>query len=68
MVVFAFLGMGAIAWAYWTTQGTGNASADVGTLNAPTNVSVPSTASGSVHVTWTGSTLGDGATPAAGTT
>ena len=64
--VLALLGIGAVAWAYWTTQGTGSAAASVGTLNAPTNVSVPPTASGSVHVTWTGSTLGDGATPASG--
>jgi hypothetical protein len=64
--VLAALGVAAIAWAYWTTQGTGNASASVGTLNAPTNVSVPSTASGTVHVTWTGSTLGDGVTSASG--
>ena len=44
--VLAVLGVAAGAWAYWTTQGTGSASANVGTLNAPTNVSVPSTASG----------------------
>jgi hypothetical protein len=60
------LGIGALAWAYWTTQGTGSAAASVGTLHAPTNVSVPATASGSVHVTWNGSTLGDGVTPASG--
>jgi hypothetical protein len=62
----AVLATGVVAWAYWTTQGSGNASASVGTLNAPTDVSVPSSASGSVHVTWTGSTLGDGLTPASG--
>ena len=66
LLVLAVLGIGAVAWAYWTTQGTGSAAASVGTLNAPTDVSVPSSASGSVHVTWTGSTLGDGATPASG--
>jgi hypothetical protein len=66
LLVLALLGVAAGAWAYWTTQGTGSASASVGTLNAPTNVSVPSTASGTVHVTWTGSTLDDGVTPASG--
>ena len=64
--LLAILGVAAGALAYWTTQGTGSASATVGKLNAPTKVSVPSTASGTVHVSWTGSTLGDGATPASG--
>ena len=54
------------AWAHWTTSGTGSASASVGMLNAPTDVSVPATASGTVHVSWTGSTLGDGTTRASG--
>jgi hypothetical protein len=66
LLVLAILGVAAGAWAYWTTHGTGSASANVGTLNAPTDVSVPSTASGAVHVTWTDSTLGDGVTPASG--
>ncbi len=60
--LLAILGVAAGALAFWTTQGTGSASATVGKLNAPTEVSVPSTASGTVHVSWTGSTLGDGAT------
>jgi hypothetical protein len=64
--LLAILGVAAGAWAFWTTQGTGSASATVGQLNAPTQVTVPSTASGTVHVSWTGSTLGDGATPASG--
>ena len=64
--LLAILGVAAGAWAYWTTQGAGSASATVGTLNAPTDVSVPSTASETIHVSWTGSTLGDGATPASG--
>ena len=64
--LLAILGVAAIAWSYWTTQGAGTASATVGTLNAPTDVSVPSTASETIHVSWTGSTLGDGATAASG--
>jgi hypothetical protein len=64
--VLTVLAMAASALAYWTTHGFGTATATVSTLNAPTNVSVPSTASGTVHVTWTGSTLGDGVTPASG--
>ena len=65
--LLAILAVAAGALAFWTTQGTGSASATVGKLNAPTNVSVPSTASsGTVHVSWTGSTLGDGVTPASG--
>ena len=49
------------AWGFWTTQGAGTASATVGTLNPPTNVSVPSNASaGTVHVSWSGSALGGG--------
>ena len=44
------------AWGFWTTQGAGTASATVGTLNPPTNVSVPSNASaGTVHVNWSAS-------------
>ena len=41
LLALAVLGIGAVAWAYWTTQGTGSAAASVGTLNAPTDVSVP---------------------------
>jgi hypothetical protein len=66
LLALALVGVAVGAWAYWTTQGTGSAAATDGTLNAPTNVSVPSTASGTVHVTWTGSTLSDGVTPASG--
>ena len=40
-------------WGFWTTQGAGTASATVGTLNPPTNVSVPANVSaGTVHVNW----------------
>jgi hypothetical protein len=64
--VLAVLAMAASALAYWTTHGFGTATASVSTLNAPTDVSVPSTATGTVHITWTGSTLGDGVTSASG--
>jgi hypothetical protein len=66
VLALATLGAAVAAWAYWTTAGTGSASASVGTLNAPTNATVPSTATGTVHVSWTRSTLGDGTTPASG--
>jgi hypothetical protein len=65
LLQLVILGVAAGAWAHWTVQGTGSAHATVGTLNAPTNVSVPATASETVHVSWTGSTLGGG-TPASG--
>jgi hypothetical protein len=51
----------ASVWGFWSTQGAGTASATVGTLNPPTNVSVPSNVSaGTVHVNWSGSGLGGG--------
>jgi hypothetical protein len=56
---------GTSAWAYWTTFGSGTASASTGTLNAPTNVTVPATSTGTVLVSWTGSTLSN-STPAQG--
>ena len=48
----AFAGVG---WAYWSTSGTGRASASVGTLAAPTAVVVPGNSSGTVAVSWTAS-------------
>src|SRR4029078_46497 len=46
----------ASVWGFWSTQGTGTASATVGTLTPPTNVSVPANVSaGTVHVNWSGS-------------
>jgi len=66
LVALAVLGVAATAWGYWTTSGSGTASAGVATLNAPTNVSVPSTASSAVHVSWTDSTLSNGTTAASG--
>ena len=48
-------------WGFWSTQGAGTASATVGTLNPPTNVSVPANVSaGTVHVNWSASALGGG--------
>ncbi len=64
--VVVMLMVAASASAHWTTQGAGNASASVGSLNAPTNVSVPASTSGTVHVTWNSATLDDGLTPASG--
>lgn len=54
----------ATATAYWTTHGSGNASATAGTLNPPTNVAGNANQS-TVSVSWTGSTLSNG-TPAQG--
>jgi hypothetical protein len=59
-VVVLTLLLAAAAVAYWTAGGSGDASATAATLNAPTNVSA--NASGStVFVSWTGSTLSNGA-------
>jgi hypothetical protein len=53
----------ASAWAYFSSHGTSTASASVGSLHAPTNVSVPASSAGTVHVTWTASTLASGGAP-----
>ncbi len=61
LVMFAAVagtvGLAAAGWAYWTTSGSGAASATVGTLNAPTGVvaSQPTLGVGTVHVAWTAS-------------
>jgi hypothetical protein len=48
----AFAGVG---WTYWSTIGSGAASATVGTVASPSNVQATSAAgSGTVGVTWTG--------------
>ena len=66
LILAAFSVVGTSAWAYWTTHGTGTASASTGTLRPPTGVVALSTAgTGTVHVTWTGSTLSNN-TPAQG--
>jgi len=57
----ALLSMGTAAWALWSTTGNGTAGATTATLNAPTNVTSTATpGSGTVSVTWTGSTLSTG--------
>ena len=57
----AILAMAGTAWAYWTTHGSGTATASVATLTAPANVaSSASAGSQTVSVNWTGSTLSDG--------
>lgn len=43
------------ALAYWPASGTGNTTSVVGTLAAPTNVSVPATSTPDVSVSWTAS-------------
>jgi hypothetical protein len=59
-LVATTLAGGAAAWAFWTAPGSGTASAASGSLGAPTDVAVPATSSGTVHVTWSGSTLSTG--------
>lgn len=62
-VVAAVLGIGA-AWAYWTAQGGGNATASVATFNPPTNVTATSTVgSGTVGLTWSAASLSTGGAP-----
>jgi len=59
--VVGFVSLGALAWAYWTQSGVGNASVGIGALTAPTDVAATSTAgSATVPVTWTGVTGPDG--------
>ncbi len=50
-----------ISWAFWTTSGTGSASATTATLNPPTNVVATATlGSGTVPVTWNAARLSTG--------
>jgi hypothetical protein len=63
-VVVVGLASALSAVAFFTTTGSGTGSANAGSLNPPTNVTVPGTSSGTVHVTWTASVTGPGfATP-----
>ncbi|MGV8909494.1 MAG: beta strand repeat-containing protein [Propionicimonas sp.] len=57
--------LGALAaWAFWTSTGTGTASASTGTLNASTAVTASNTAGTStVAVSWTNSTSAAGISP-----
>src|SRR5450755_1422930 len=59
--VVGLLSVAALAWAYWTQSGVGNASVGIGALAAPANVVPTSTAgSATASVTWTGVTGPDG--------
>ena len=49
------------AFGYFTSAGAGTGSASTGTLNPPTNVTVPASSTGTVHVAWTASVTGPGA-------
>jgi hypothetical protein len=54
--------LGAVGgWAYWTTTGSGTASASNGTLTAPGKPSVPTTA-GTVNLSWSDATVSGGGT------
>ena len=46
------------AFGYYTSAGDGTGSATAATLNAPTNVTVPASSTGTVHVAWTASATG----------
>jgi Bacterial Ig-like domain (group 3) len=57
LALAAFSVVGTSAWAFWTTFGSGSASATTGTLNAPTLPIATNTAgSSTVGVSWTPST------------
>lgn len=59
----AVLGIG-VAWAFWTGQGSGNATASVATFNPPTNVTANSTAgTGTVALSWSPASLSTGGAP-----
>jgi hypothetical protein len=60
VVVLAVLATAAAAWGYWTTQGSGSATASVGTLSAPSASASTSAGSSTVSVTWSASTLSNG--------
>jgi len=56
LALAAFTVAGTSAWAYWTTFGSGSASATTGTLNPPTGVAASNTTgSSTVGVSWTAS-------------
>jgi trimeric autotransporter adhesin len=57
--VIGALSMAGAGWAFWTTHGSGSASASVGTLNPPSGVTVNSpVGSSTVNVSWTAPTSG----------
>ena len=55
----AALLLGTYAWAYWTSIGSGTASATTSTLSTPTSVTATPSSS-TVHVSWAASTLSNG--------
>ncbi|HEU5270429.1 MAG TPA: hypothetical protein VFU36_10950, partial [Jatrophihabitans sp.] len=62
--LLVLVGVG-VAWAYWTNQGAGTASASAATFDPPTNVTAASTpGSGSVAVGWSAASLSTGGAPA----
>jgi hypothetical protein len=66
VLIATVLAGGGVAWAFWTTTGSGAATAGTASLGAPTGVVAAATpGSGAVAVTWIGSTLSTGQ-PAAG--
>ncbi|MFL5863899.1 MAG: beta strand repeat-containing protein [Solirubrobacteraceae bacterium] len=54
------------AWANFSAPGVATGTARVGTLNSPTNLTVPTNSSATVHVTWSASATGGGAVAPAG--
>jgi len=62
-LLLALAGIG-VAWAYWSSQGAGTATASAATFNPPTNVTASSTpGSGSVAVGWSAASLSTGGAP-----
>jgi hypothetical protein len=53
----AILTAGTAGWAFWTQPGTGAATVITASLDAPADVTVPATSTGTVHVTWTAAAL-----------
>jgi hypothetical protein len=56
LALAALLAPGAPAWPYSTGPGSGTGSSALGTLQPPTNVVVPATSTGTVHLSWTAAT------------
>jgi Bacterial Ig-like domain len=64
LVAIGFALTSGVAWAFWTASGTGTATADTGTINAPTAVAAGNTAGSSlVVVSWMSSTPAAGVSP-----
>jgi len=56
VICTAMVSLSGVAWALWSTVGSGVGAASTGTLNPPTGLTVPSSSTGTVHVSWTAST------------